>query len=283
MQPHPNPRKTADDLTLLPGRHKPAVTIIDRGAGRLYLKHTTIKDRVQLMHGDALLLLKTVDVVDAVITDPPYSSGGRTTSQRQAPTSSKYQSSDAKRIHPNFDGDAKDQRSWTNWCATWLTLARERTKQGGLIAVFSDWRQLPSLTDAVQFAGWIWKGIIAWDKVNARPVPHGFRAQCEYVVWGTNGDVPADRKPTYHAGMFRQPIVSAKSRQHAAQKPVELITSLVAATPDGATILDPFAGSGTTGVAALRSGRRFLGIESNNQIFEQALTRLAEIDEPRSA
>ncbi len=76
------------------------------------------KDGVSLYRGDALAVLSVLsdNSVDAILTDPPYSSGGVTLGARQAEPSHKYQSSETKRQYPPMLGDAKDQRSWTMWC-----------------------------------------------------------------------------------------------------------------------------------------------------------------------
>ena len=68
---------------------------------------------------------------------------------------------------PPFDGDAKDQRSWTRWAAEWLYEARKASKPGAPVCMFIDWRQLPAATDALQWAGWIWRGTAVWDKATA--------------------------------------------------------------------------------------------------------------------
>lgn len=101
---------------------------------------------------------------DAVITDPPYSSGGLFRSDRGRPPSEKYQQDKTIVDYGEFSGDAKDGRSWTSWCAEWLDLCRRAVKPGGYVLSFVDWRQLPSLTDAFQWSGLVWRGIVAWDK-----------------------------------------------------------------------------------------------------------------------
>ena len=74
-----------------------------------------------ILQGDALKVLSgfAPGTFDAVITDPPYASGGRTQSEKNKSTAKKY-SSMGENAPPPFDGDAKDQRSWTRWAA-WLT------------------------------------------------------------------------------------------------------------------------------------------------------------------
>ena len=129
------------------------------------------ESNISLIRGDCLRVLPDflASSFDGLITDPPYSSGG---SQRVATTQStakKYTSTKRDCPYPDFEGDSKDARSWTNWAAEWLGLARDVCKPGAVAAVFVDWRQLPNLTDALQWAGWTWRGIVTWDKTNAVP------------------------------------------------------------------------------------------------------------------
>ena len=109
-----------------------------------------------ILQGDALKVLGTFapNTFDAVITDPPYASGGRTQAEKNKSTARKY-SSMGENAPPPFDGDAKDQRSWTRWAAEWLYEARKVCKSGAPVCMFIDWRQLPAATDALQWAGWI--------------------------------------------------------------------------------------------------------------------------------
>ena len=59
----------------------------------------------------------------------------------------------AENALPDFDGDNKDQRSWTHWMAEWLYDARKACKKGAPICLFIDWRQYPSITDALPMGG----------------------------------------------------------------------------------------------------------------------------------
>ena len=83
----------------------------------------------------------------------------------------------AENALPDFDGDNKDQRSWTHWMAEWLYDVRKACKRGLRSAFFIDWRQYPSITDALQWAGWIWRGTAVWDKGNSRPQKAGFASR----------------------------------------------------------------------------------------------------------
>ena len=148
----------------------------------------------EIIQGDALQLLPNFapGTFDAVITDPPYASGGRTQAEKNKSTAKKY-SSMGDHAPPPFDGDSKDQRSWTRWAAEWLGDARKLCKPGAPVCMFIDWRQLPAASDALQWAGWIWRGTAVWDKGNSRPQKGRFRQQAEYIVWGSNGDMPISR------------------------------------------------------------------------------------------
>ncbi|MET9973921.1 DNA-methyltransferase [Streptomyces microflavus] len=233
-----------------------------------------------LHNGDALTLLPTLDTpVDAVICDPPYNSGGRTMTERTSRTARQKYLSEAGRKHGfdlgDFTGDNRDQRSYLAWLSLVLAQCYRLTRPGGAALVFSDWRQLPTTADALQAAGYTWRGIAVWHKPNARPQPGRLRQNCEFIVWGSNGAMVPGNDPVYLPGMLSGSQPSGKSRQHITQKPEDVMRQLVRIAPDGGTVLDPFAGSGTTGVAALLENRKFIGIEQSATYSEGARARLS--------
>lgn len=235
------------------------------------------KPTYQLYQGDCLKLLPTLpdESIDAVITDPPYSSGGLSSGARAAMPSKKYTNN--RFLYPDFYGDNKDMRAFLHWCALWLGECFRIAKPGSPICVFTDWRQLPVTTDALQAGGWTWRGTAVWDKTEAvRPQPGRFRSQCEYIVWGSKGDMPINRKVKVLPGVFRV-IVKAKEKYHMTGKPLQLMEKLVQITESGGVILDPFAGSGSTGVAALSLGYSFMGIEQSNDYNNIARKRLTQV------
>lgn len=244
-----------------------------------------------LMLGDCLEILPTLDNIGAIITDPPYSSGGLFRGDRTQNTRTKYQSHAAQKVHATFSGDNRDQRSWAYWVSLWLGAAMRASVPGAVACLFTDWRQLPSMTDAVQSAGLVWRGIAVWDKEYARPVPNRFAAQTEFIVWGTNGSRSIDTSGAeYHRGVFRQTSHLAGEKEHSAQKPIELMEYLIAIAKEGETVLDPFMGSGTTGVACANLGRRFIGIEIEPKYFDIACKRIEDaykqprlFDDPKPA
>ena len=221
----------------------------------------TKHDAYIIHQGDAYTFLRTLPdgYVDAVITDPPYSSGGVTLSARQAESAAKYQQSGTVKRYPAMLGDGKDQRSFTAWCMLWLGECRRIARDGAALLLFTDWRQLPSMTDALQGAGWLWLGIVPWNKRSARPQMGKFRQQCEYILFASKGKfTPASRACL--PGLYDYAVV-ARQKVHITGKPVELLKALMAITPDGCLVLDPFLGGGTTAVAALETGRRCIGVE----------------------
>lgn len=237
-----------------------------------------VKPSYQLIHGETIHSLRDLETasVDAVVTDPPYSSGGLHAGDRSQGVNKKYEQSGQRLQRPSYVGDAKDQRSWVRWCHEWLDECRRIAKPGAPICVFSDWRQLPALTDALQFADWTWRGIAVWDKTEgARCVMGRFRAQAEYVVWGSSGALPLRTEVGVLPGVFRHPVRQA-DKHHINGKPTDLMRQLVKICPPGGTVLDPFTGSGTTGVAAVLEGCSFIGIEREPVYFDVAQQRLQE-------
>lgn len=235
------------------------------------------KDGVSLYHGDALAVLSALsdNSVDAILTDPPYSSGGITLGARQAAPSHKYQSSGTKRQYPPMLGDAKDQRSWTMWCTLWLGECWRIARDGAPLMVFTDWRQLPSLSDAVQAADWKWLGIVPWDKRSARPQIGKFRQQCEYVLFAVKGRFIAHTRACL-PGVYDYPVIAAR-KVHLTSKPVELIEDLLAVTGPRASVLDPFMGGGSVGEACIRKGHGYIGIELSPEYFTISRKRLESV------
>lgn len=231
---------------------------------------------VRLYHADALDVLPALPAASAaaVITDPPYCSGGNSAAERARDPREKYCQDGDARGRPSFGGDTRDQRSFAFWATTWLRSCRRVVRPDGYAMVFSDWRQLPTVSDVLQAAGFVWRGLIVWNKGRGSRAPHKgyFRHQCEYVAWGTNGACRAAAGGPFD-GCFEQHVVRA-DKHHLTGKPTEVMRRLIACVPTGATVLDPFAGSGTTGVACALDGRGFIGIEQSEEYCEIASRRL---------
>lgn len=229
----------------------------------------TIIQSATLYHGDALAILPQLKPgFGGCLTDPPYSSGGNVRDRSRA-TSSKYQSSEHRGLYPEFAGDMRDQRSYLAWSTLWLSAVHELLAPGSLCVVFTDWRQLPVTTDAIQCAGFVWRGIVTWDKTAAsRPQLGRYRNQAEFGVWATKGARPLSGPTAPGVITHRVPM----KKHHIAGKPVALMSDLLSVMEG--PVLDPFMGSGTVGMACAEKGLAYTGIEMERSYFNIACERL---------
>lgn len=215
--------------------------------------------------------------VDLILTDPPYSSGGAFSGDRRSRTGVKYADTayEGATKLPDFSGDNMDQRGFTEFTRQVFAKAREKTKPEGVVVAFIDWRNLPAMCDALQAAGWVWRGIAVWNKPNGRPQKGRFRNEFEFIVWGSNGPMPFERGVGCLPGYYRHANVASKDRQHQTEKPLQLIESLLEIVPKGSIVCDPFMGSGTTAEACINKGYHFIGFELSQQYHAVALERIA--------
>lgn len=235
--------------------------------------------RVTLYHADSTDVLLSIapGSIDLVQTDPPYSSGGLHKGERSRDPLTKYLNHLGPKAtrHASFGGDNRDQRSFSFWATQWATLAVRSLKVGGHMQVFTDWRQLPTVTDVVQAGGLLWRGVVPWDKGRGSRAPHTgyFRHQAEYVVWGTKGPAPK----CHGRGPFDGVVacgVKSREKLHPTGKPPEMLGELMGPCSPGGVVFDPFMGSGSAGVAALRRGLRFIGVECDAEHYQTAVDRL---------
>jgi site-specific DNA-methyltransferase (adenine-specific) len=229
-------------------------------------------------HGDCLELLRSLPEasVDAVVTDPPYSSGGMFRGDRTQPVDVKYVQTGAKSCRTQFSGDTMDQRALYAFSVQWMSEARRATKPGGVIVLFTDWRQLPLFSDALQGAGWIWRNIATWWKPGTRMQRGRFSSSAEYVLYGSIG-VPSPGKHSPQ-NVFACPSMKGKNKVHICQKPTDVMRWAVSVVPEGGTVLDPFSGSGSTGEAAAMEGLGFIGIEREAEYVQIARARIAAVE-----
>ena len=237
---------------------------------------------INLLQGDCLKKFKEIpdNSVGMVLTDPPYSSGGLSLSDKQKTTSAKYTDlgfNGASRF-PDFTGDNMDQLSFILFMREVLFSVKSKVKPGGIVGFFCDWRQIAASVTALQMGGYLYKGIVVWNKGNSRNTPSRFRNDCEYFVWGTNGMRPVkwEHNIKTYPGCYNFPTVSSNHKHHQTEKSVDLLEKLIAIVPEGETVLDMFMGSGSTGVACVNTNRSFIGIELDENYFEIAKKRIEE-------
>ena len=211
---------------------------------------------------------------DGLIVDLPYSSGGLHIGTKQQDPRRKYQGHGVQIPGQDFDGDQRDQLAFTEGSTDVLRRSYRLIKRGGIFAAFIDWRQIVPLILAAQRAGFGLRDIAVWDKTEAaRPSPDRLRNKCEFVLWGSKGELPADRGVPILPGVLRS-VVRASDKHHLTGKPTAVMRWLAEFVAPGGRILDPCAGSGTTGVAALLEGRQFVGIEQDAHYAHVAAARL---------
>jgi site-specific DNA-methyltransferase (adenine-specific) len=224
-----------------------------------------------LHRGDALAVLRDLPSgsVDAVITDPPYSSGGRRENARSVRVS-------MTRSVENEDWIAGDSMSTAGFIWTMREFAMEARRvlvEGGHLLAFIDWRMYPNLSVAIESADLRQHPTLVWDKAHFG-MGAIFRNQHEWICHFTKGSPAApNRRDT--PNVLRYP--NDRADDHPTQKPLDLMRRLVdVVTAPGGTVLDPFMGSGTTGVAALLEGRKFIGVEMTDHYHDVATRRLSE-------
>lgn len=235
----------------------------------------TLADGITLYNADCREVLPTLGKVDAVVTDPPYSSGGQFRGDRAQKTSIKYVQTDSEfTSRDEFAGDTRDQRAFLAWSSMWFTELLQIANDGAVLCTFTDWRQLPTMTDAVQCGGWVWRNIVTWWKPGIRMQRGRFSSSAEYLVYASHG-VPREGEKSPQNVLSFAPV-GGEDKFHIAEKPVDLLREIISITPVGAVVLDPFMGSGTTGVAAIKLGRKFIGIEIEEKYFDIACRRISE-------
>ena len=186
--------------------------------------------------GDCLEILPTLPKVDAVITDPPYGTANLWKDQN-VPKSRKW--------HLFAEGDIQ---KWDKSCDAVLELP---TKADVVIIWGGHFYQLP-----------INRGWLVWNKI----IRNFSTGVCE-LAW-TNLQSPIDAFDYSHGQLAHE------GKEHPTQKPVPLMKWCLEKAGLPETTLDPFMGSGTTGVACMNLGRKFIGIEIEPKYFDIACERI---------
>ncbi len=197
--------------------------------------YQTTDGRITLYLGDCLEVLPTLSGVDAVVTDPPYG------------VDFKYES----------HNDTRD--GYEEWCCKWFDEC-QRISETVLMSC-----------GAVNVAMWArvrpFKWQIAWLKPAAMGrSPVGFCNWEPMLLWGKGVSNSVD---VFAAGILPDPALEG----HPCPKPTKWGCESIRRVP-GKSVLDPFMGSGTTGVACVRGDRTFIGIEKEPKYFDIAVNRI---------
>lgn len=215
-----------------------------------------------LILGDCLEVLPTLGKVDAVVTDPPY----RVTSGGFGDLESGF-GGWIKDAYDNKGSIVQCDIDWPEFMPPIFAVMRE----GAQAYIFSNDRNLQAARAAAENAGLIFHRLLIWDKRAALP-NRWYQQTCEFVLFMRRGKARMINDPSSKS---LQSIFQRDESLHPTEKPVELCSLYVGnSTVAGETVLDPFMGSGTTGVACAELGRRFVGIELNPAFFDMACTRI---------
>lgn len=213
-----------------------------------------------ILCGDALAEMRALPpgCVDAIVSDPPYCSGGFTETQKKQATGQGLRSETLRDVGW-FEGDQMTSAGLAFLLRSIAFEGIRLLRGGGSMLFFTDWRMLSILVPAIESAGLRYQNLVVWAKPSAG-LGNGFRAQHECVMHFTAGKAEFFDKGTGNVLTCKR--TTAQDREHQTQKPVDLMARLIkVVSPPGGVVLDPFAGSGSTLVAAKITGRHWIGIE----------------------
>jgi len=240
-----------------------------------------------LFQGDSLEILEAMEPeqFDMIFADPPYflSNGGTTCKSGRMVSVDKGRWDRSQGIEANHAFNVR-----------WMAACQRLLKPNGTIWISGTHHVIYSIGFALQSLDFKILNDIAWFKVNPPP-----NLSCRYFTHGTETILWAARdhksKHTFNYKDMKEEnggkqmknlwsIMSPRKAEklegkHPTQKPIELLRRIVrASTDEGALILDPFSGSGTTGVAASQEGRRYVGIDQSTEYLDLSIRRFEAIE-----
>ena len=227
-------------------------------------------DTMWLMQGDCLERMKEIpdNSVDMVLTDPPYNIAKKNNFHTMG------------RAGIDFGEWDKgfDLFSYIN------EIPRVLAKDGSVV-IFNDWKNMGDIARYGESLGLVIKDMIRWEKSNPMPRNKDRRYITDYecAVWLTMPKAKwifNRQSDTYDRPVFKGSLTPRKEKtKHTTQKPVYLMEAILNTHSNpGCSILDPFMGSGTTGVACKNLNRKFIGIEMDEGYFNVAKNRILEQD-----
>lgn len=253
-----------------------------------------IKDNFVLYHGDSIRILNQLseNSIDMIFADPPYnlSNGGFSVhAGRMVSVNKGYWD-----VSKGFQDDYAFHYRWLQACKRVL-------KPHGTLWVSGTYHSIYQCGHALQSLGYHILNDISWFKPNASPnlSCRFFTASHETIIWARkdkkakhvfnydlmkDGSWPEDKlkKPNLQMrsvwSMGTPRPEEKKYGKHPTQKPLDLLNRIIlASTNNGDVVLDPFAGSSTTGIAAAMNDRKFVGIDLEKQYLELSKKRFSDI------
>ncbi len=245
------------------------------------------KDRnFTLLHGDCIELLNSFDFkFDMIFADPPYhlSNGGVSIQSGKIVSVNKGEWDKSK----GFEEDYLFDKSWLRAC-------REKLKSNGTIWISGTYHNIFSIARCLTELGFRILNCITWEKT--APPPNlscrFFTYSAEYILWARKEEkiphyfnyelMKELNGGTQMRDVWRLSTIAKWEKtcgKHPTQKPLCVLSRIIlASTQSGAWILDPFAGSSTTGVAANLLNRRYLGIDQEEKFLDISKARKIEIE-----
>lgn len=239
-----------------------------------------------LAHGDCFRLLKEFDFkFDMIFADPPYflSNGGIS-----------LQSGKVVCVDKGDWDKGKSQDEVMEFNMEWLRLCRDKLKDNGTIWISGTYHNIFSVANCLTQLGYRILNVVTWQKTNP-PVNIScrfFTYSTEFIIWARKSPkIP--HKFNYElmkrlndnkqmTDVWRLPAIGRWEKscgKHPTQKPLSVLTRIIlASTNEGDWVLDPFSGSSTTGIAANLCGRRFAGIEQEEEYCIMSKNRREEIE-----
>jgi len=217
---------------------------------------------INLMRGDCLEMMKTIPdgSVDMVLTDPPYRViGGGSNSN---PSLSKSLGGNNGKIFQHNDILFSD----------WMPIVFQKMKPDSHAYIMTNLKNLFNLQASAVMCGFQVHNLLVWEKQNAT-ANRWYMKNCEYTLFLRKGAAfPIKNMGSKTVHKFQNPI---GCKLHPTEKPVGLMQLYIknSSNPED-TVLDPFIGSGTTGVAAKNLNRNFIGIELDEKYFKIAKERI---------
>lgn len=252
------------------------------------VKYYYDEDDFKLLEGDSLLLLKKIkkESIDMIFADPPYflSGDGITCSGGKMVSVNKGEWDNKRSIKEKHDFNKK-----------WIRECKRVLKPNGTIWISGTMHNIYSIGMALEEEGFKIINNITWKKLNPPP---NISCRCfvhstETVLWAKKDDKNAKYKFNYsimremNGGKQMKDVWETsltkpsekKCGKHPTQKPMELLEKIIlSSTDEGDLILDPFNGSGTTGIVANKLNRKYIGIEKEKEYLDLTIKRKKAID-----
>lgn len=242
-----------------------------------------------LAQGNCLELLPNINFkFDMIFADPPYflSNGGIS-------VQSGKQVSVDKGDWDKSQGFEKDN----DFNKQWLSLCREKLTDNGTIWVSGTFHNIFSVAQSMIELGFKILNCITWQKNNPPPnlSCRFFTHSTEFILWAKKSEkskhyfnyelMKAINGGTQMRDVWTLPAIAKWEKscgKHPTQKPLPLLARIIlASTKENDWILDPFSGSGTTGIASTILGRRFLGLEQEFEFLDMSKARREELNDKK--